>query len=389
MVDLMDKRLSDPTSSVDYNAFVTSLVTHHLSTGSPVPKELGVRLLLAFLNLCTVTLDDLHAASDLHATLSSSHGARKEWSLLLSRVFRRHAFENLPRRPRSSADFESRSAASRALSKATEHARNFVEVNRRYGTFYPNYPEICEELVAAWGLMGRSRRAGEVYTASKSRGVVGRGAFAKLIYAMCDSLEMSELRAARRMHDAAKGGEGDDDWSWDATRALVAGYAKNQSYHSTSFPGPNDPLRAHLWKQSYKLFKQLPASEVERDGSKALKTVLHALYRATVHHTNAVRGMSARRKNQVWQRPLVIHAALSDVQAAHWHLFDEEACLTALKCHANLARTRRAEELLEHVGGGRAREEAEEAIAEARGRTGEWEKVKDYVRDRAGRGGLI
>jgi hypothetical protein len=45
------------------------------------------------------------------------------------------------------------------------------------------------------------------------------------------------------MHDRAKEGEGDDEWSWEATRALATGYVNNQSYHSTSFPGKKAPLR--------------------------------------------------------------------------------------------------------------------------------------------------
>ena len=146
--------------------------------------------------------------------------------------------------------------------------------------------------------------------------------------------------------------------------------------------GHNDPLRAHLWKHSYKLFKQLPAEEVEIDGAKALKSVLHGLHRATVHYINSIRDMSAKRNNQVWQRPLVMYAALNDVQTTYWHLFESEACLMALKCHANLTRPGRAEELLQHVKGKKGREEAEEALAEARGRKGEWKEVINYVRDR-------
>jgi hypothetical protein len=102
--------------------------------------------------------------------------------------------ERLPPRIWDERDHEAHIAAARLLKKATEHTRNYVEINRRYGAFYPRDGEVCEELVTTWGKLKESEYAEDVYIASLARGVAGPGAFAKLIYAKCDMLKVRKAR---------------------------------------------------------------------------------------------------------------------------------------------------------------------------------------------------
>ena len=420
-------------SAVDYNPYITLMLTHMAGEGgSGIPEELAVRAYLSFLHLRVYDFSDLERMVAVHARLHRDHGPRGQWGQLCLRCFKKYADDKRrfpPARFWGEEERRDRDRVKDLLFKAT-NLGNVLEarggVGGRTAAFHLTRQNSVVLLQVLSGLCLPSL-ARDVYGCCVRLGYADSNVplFNELVSAHCHTLELGDLGVATRLHDEALaraardkagGGDGEHGETMQAnygecnregrkeplgqvadhttTSHLISGVSRCQSYHqASSFPNQQSSRRdnisrSRLWRRILPLYLALPPSYLPTPaGCRTTRAALHCFYRACVH--DRVGNLAMERKaggpgnmpnRMAWQRSAAIRKRLDEFVEASRGQYGDEQWLVLLKCRALLDDVKGSVALLDKVGKGSNREEAEEAIAEARARRGEWDGLVEHVR---------